>query len=159
KIDCATLVAVCDLEPILAEQLACRYSIAHWYSDFDLLLSQHAIDVVHIATPPQAHLPLARKSLAAGCHIFLEKPLAVDATEARALIDAVQSAGRKMAINYWYNFETQALALKEFIAQGSLGEPVHIDSYYGYDLGGEFGRALFSDPQHWVHQLPGMLFQ
>ena len=43
--------------------------------------------------------------------------------------------------------------------KGDLGEPVHIESYYGYDLAGGFGQALLSDDRHWVHQLPGKLFQ
>jgi predicted dehydrogenase len=64
-----------------------------------------------------------------------------------------------MTINYWYNFETPALALKEFVANGNLGDPIHIESYYGYDLAGGFGQALLSDDRHWVHQMPGKLFQ
>jgi predicted dehydrogenase len=71
----------------------------------------------------------------------------------------VQKTTRKLTINYWYNFESPALALKEFVAKGNLGDPVHIESYYGYDLEGGFGRALLSDDRHWVHQLPGKLFQ
>jgi predicted dehydrogenase len=64
-----------------------------------------------------------------------------------------------MTINYWYNFETNALALKKYVASGTLGDPIHIESYYGYDLAGGFGKAFLSDDRHWVHQLPGKLFQ
>src|SRR5580765_2448727 len=159
KLDCARVLAVCDLEPILAEQLAHRYSVPHWYTDFDRMLSEHQLDVIHIATPPHSHLALARKSAEAGCHVFLEKPLALNAADGRRLVECLQQIGRKMSVNYWYNFETQALALKEFVAQGHLGNPVHIESYYGYDLTGGFGQALLSDDRHWVHQLPGKLFQ
>ena len=159
KLSCARVVAVCDLEPILAEQLACRYSVPHWYTDFDHMLSECRPDVIHIATPPHSHLTLARKSAEAGCHVFLEKPLALNATEGRLLIECLQQNRRKMTINYWPQFETPALALKELIAKGELGETVHIESYYGYDLAGGFGQAVFSDDRHWVHQLPGKLFQ
>jgi len=159
KLGCARVLAVCDLEPILAEQLAVRYSVPHRYSDFDRMLSEHRLDVVHIATPPHSHLALAQKAAKAGCHVFLEKPLALNATDGRRLIDCVHQTNRKMTINYWYNFETPALALKEFVAKGNLGDPIHIESYYGYDLAGGFGQALLSDDRHWVHQLPGKLFQ
>ncbi|MGC0775055.1 MAG: Gfo/Idh/MocA family oxidoreductase [Candidatus Acidiferrum sp.] len=159
KLGCARVLAVCDLEPILAEQLALRYSVPHQYRDFDRMLSEHRLDVIHIATPPHAHLQLAQKAAEAGCHVFLEKPLALNATDGRRLIDCLQQRNRKMTINYWYNFETPALALKEFVAKGNLGDPVHIESYYGYDLAGGFGQALLSDDRHWVHQLPGKLFQ
>jgi predicted dehydrogenase len=159
KLPCARLVAVCDLEPILAEQFALRLSIPHWYTDFDRMLSEHRLDVIHVATPPDSHLALARKAVQAGSHLFLEKPLAMNAEEGRRLIECVQQAGRKMTINYWYNFEAPALEFKEFVARGELGEPVHIESFYGYDLSDGFGQALLSDERHWVHKLPGKLFQ
>jgi predicted dehydrogenase len=159
RLDCARVLAVCDLEPILAEQLALRYSVPHWYTDFDRMLSEQRLDVIHIATPPHSHLALARKSAEAGCHVFLEKPLALNAADGKSLIECLQHVHRKMTINYWYNFETHALALKEFVTKGNLGDPVHIESYYGYDLAGGFGQAFLSDDRHWVHQLPGKLFQ
>jgi predicted dehydrogenase len=159
KLGIARVVAVCDLEPILAQQLALRFSVPHTYTDFDRMLSDNQLDVVHIATPPHSHLTLAQKSAEAGCHIFLEKPLSLNATDGRQLIARLQEKNRKMTINYWYNFETPALALKEFVAKGELGDPVHIESHYGYDLHGGFGQALLSDNRHWVHRLPGKLFQ
>lgn len=159
KLECARVLAVCDLESILAEQLAVRYSVPHQYTDFDRMLSEHRLDVIHIATPPHSHLALAQKASEAGCHVFLEKPLALNATDGRRLMECLEQTGRKMTINYWYNFESPALALKEFVAQGNLGDPVHIESYYGYDLAGGFGQALLTDNRHWVHQLPGKLFQ
>jgi predicted dehydrogenase len=159
KLGCARVLAVCDLEPILAEQLAVRYAVPHRYTDFDRMLSEHRLDAIHIATPPHSHLTLAQKAAQAGCHIFLEKPLALTAAEGRRLIKCLDQTNRKMTINYWYNFESPALALKEFVAKGNLGDPIHIESYYGYDLAGGFGQALLSDDRHWVHQLPGRLFQ
>jgi len=159
KLGSARVLAVCDLEPILAEQIALRYSVPHRYTDFDQMLSGHRFDVIHIATPPHSHLVLAQKAAEAGCHVFLEKPLSLNATDGRRLIKCVQQNNRKMTINYWYNFETPALALKKFVERGNLGDPVHIESYYGYDLAGGFGQALLSDDRHWVHQLPGRLFQ
>jgi predicted dehydrogenase len=159
KLGCARVLAVCDLEPILAEQFALRFSVPKWYADFDRMLFENRLDVVHIATPPDSHLTLARKSAEAGCHIFLEKPLALNSADGRRLIECLKQTGRKMTINYWYNFESHALALKEYIAKGELGDPVHIESYYGYNLEGQFGQALYSDERHWVHQLQGKLFQ
>jgi predicted dehydrogenase len=159
KLGSARVLAVCDIEPILAEQIALRYSVPHRYTDFDQMLSGHRFDVIHIATPPHSHLVLAQKAVEAGCHVFLEKPLSLNAADGRRLIKCVQQNNRKMTINYWYNFETPALALKKFVEKGNLGDPVHIESYYGYDLAGGFGQALLSDDRHWVHQLPGKLFQ
>src|SRR5438270_13713249 len=109
KLGNARVVAVCDLEPILAEQLACRYSVPHWYTAFDRMLSARRLDVIHIATPPHSHLLLARKSAESGCHVFLEKPLALMAQEGQRLIECFQTTGRKLTINYWYKFEAPSL--------------------------------------------------
>ncbi|MDE3106193.1 MAG: Gfo/Idh/MocA family oxidoreductase [Acidobacteriota bacterium] len=155
----ATLVAVCDREPILAEQLAVRYGVPHWYGDFAAMLAAEQLDVVHITTPPAVHLALTRQAVAAGCHVFLEKPLTLTAPEARELIDTVTSAGRQMAINYWPNFDPPAMQCKRLLASGAIGEPVHIEAFIGYDLAGAYGQALMNDPAHWVHRLPGKLFQ
>ena len=57
------LVAVCDLEPLMAEQLATRYGIPRHYADFDKLLEVEKPDVVHVTTPPMVHKPLALRAL------------------------------------------------------------------------------------------------
>ncbi len=155
----AELVAVCDREPILAEQLAVRFGVPKWYADAEEMLRTELLDVVHITTPPAVHLLLTKQSVAAGAHVFLEKPLAMREAEARELIEVVRRAGRRMSINYWPNFDPPAMELKRLVANGALGAPVHVEALIGYDLAGAYGQALMSDPGHWVHALPGKLFQ
>lgn len=158
KISSVQLCAVCDLEPIMAEQLAVRYSIPQWYSDVEIMLEAEAPDVLHITTPPQSHLSLTRQAVAAGCHIFLEKPVSLRFVDAQSIIEAATLARRKLTVNYWPRFEAPALELRRLYETGVLGAPVHIESYTGYDLQGEFGMALKRDPEHWVRRLPGKLF-
>ena len=155
----AELVAVCDREPILAEQLAVRFNVPRWYSSLDEMLAAERLDVVHITTPPGVHLALTRQCVAAGAHVFLEKPLALNAADCRELIDVVTAAGKQMTINYWPNFDPPAMEFKRMMASGVVGEPVHVEAFIGYDLAGAYGQALMQDPRHWVHALPGKLFQ
>jgi predicted dehydrogenase len=155
----AELAAVCDREPLLAEQLAVRYGVPAWYGDLDQMLQREHLDVVHITTPPGVHLAITRQCIAAGAHVFLEKPLALTSPESRALIDTVAAAGLQMSINYWPNFDPPAMQFKKMLAEGSFGDPVHVEAFIGYDLAGAYGQALMSDPAHWVHRLPGKLFQ
>jgi predicted dehydrogenase len=158
KISSARLSAVCDLEPVMAEQLAVRYAVPQWYTDVARMLEVEKPDVLHITTPPQSHLTLTRQAVAAGCHIFLEKPVALHHCDAEAIVAAAVAAGRKLAVNYWPRFEAPALELRRLQEAGVLGSPVHVESYTGYDLQGEFGMAFRRDPDHWVHRLPGKLF-
>ena len=159
KIPSVQLGAVCDLEPIMAEQLAARYGVPCWYCDVASMLEVEKPDVLHITTPPQSHLSLTRQAVAAGCHIFLEKPVALRHCDAEAIIGTAIGAGRKLTVNYWPRFEAPALELRRLYETGVLGIPVHVESFLGYDLGGEYGTALKRDPEHWVHRLPGKLFQ
>jgi len=67
----------------------------------------------------------------------------------------VVAAGKKLAVNYWPNFEAPALELRRLYAAGVLGDAVHVESFYGYNLAGEYGTAIKRDPDHWVHRMPG----
>lgn len=157
--DEARLVAVCDREMLLAEQLALRYGIPRHYDDFRALLEVEKPDVVHITTPPESHLPLGKLALEAGCHIYVEKPFALSRADAADLIAAAERADRRVTVGYFSYCDPPALAMRELIAAGAIGTPVHVESFYGYDLGGAFGKALLGEPTHWVHRLPGKLLQ
>jgi len=154
----ARVVAVCDREILMAEQMATRYRIPAYYDSYERMLERERPDVVHITTPPQSHLSLSRLALDAGCHIYVEKPLALNHTDAKALVDAVASSGRKMTIGYTYLFDPPALEMRAAIESGALGKVVHVESWFGYSLAGQFGAAIVGDPAHWVHALPGKLF-
>jgi predicted dehydrogenase len=153
-----TVVAVCDREALMAEQLAVRFDIPAHYTDISRMLAEQSVDVVHIATPPDSHVALSTLVFKAGCHVFLEKPVALTGHETRQILDAATQANRKLCINYLYNFEAPSLELKEKLATDKLGPIVHVEATYGYDLAGDYGVAVLSDAGHWVHRLPGKLF-
>jgi predicted dehydrogenase len=155
----ARLVAVCDVEELMAEQLARRFDIPAHYSNFVQMLDRETPDVVHIATPPGHHLHLACTAIDAGCHVYVEKPLAPNLADAAKLLHYAETHSRKATVNYTYWFDPPALLMRDLIAKGELGDPIHAESVYGYNLAGPFGSALLADPNHWVHQLPGKLFQ
>lgn len=155
----AQVVAVADLEPLMAEQIAARYGIPSHYADFAALLDKERPDVVHITTPPAPHLALARQALDAGCHLFVEKPLTPTFSETEELVRLVEKAQKKLTVGHTYHFDPPALAMRELIGAGVLGDPVHVESVFGYNLGGPFGTALLRDGSHWVHRLPGKLLQ
>ncbi|MGY0650259.1 Gfo/Idh/MocA family protein [Luteimonas sp. A537] len=157
-LDGVELVAACDREPLMVGQFTDRWPGVAGYTDVAAMLEAQRLDIVHVATPPDSHVALACMALDAGCHVFVEKPFALDARGAAAILDCATRNGRKACVNYLYNFESPALALRGLLDQGRLGEVVHIDTSYGYNLSGDYGIAVMSDPAHWVHRLPGKLF-
>jgi predicted dehydrogenase len=154
----ADVVAVCDREPLMAEQLATRFRVPAWHSNLTAMLDRERPDVLHIATPPDSHLALAKLALAAGCHLFVEKPFALTAQECGAILAAAEATNLRVSVNYCYNFEAPGLELERVLREGALGEIVHLDTCFGYNLSGAYGLAVMSNPNHWVHRLPGKLF-
>ncbi len=159
KLGNAEVVGVCDRELIMAEQLARRYGVPSHYDDLDRLLEVEKPDVLHITTPPQSHLPLVMKAVEAGCHVYVEKPIAVDLDETSRLISSVERANKKLTVGLAYYFDPVAVAMREYVGEGRLGGAVHVESFFGYDLTGDFGRSVLGNAGHWVHGLPGKLFQ
>lgn len=153
----ARVVAVWDPEALMAEDMSARHGIPAFYDDFERMLKLERPDVVHLTTPPASHLALARAAAAAGSHVYVEKPLTLNHADSKALIDHVVACGRKLTIGHAFHFDPPALELRELCDRGALGDIVHVEALYGYDLGGPFGKGLMGDSRHWVHSLPGRL--
>jgi predicted dehydrogenase len=153
------LVAVCDREELMAKQLAERFQVKAYFSDVQELLEKVEPDVVHITTPPQSHFELGRICLEQGCHIYVEKPFAVDTSQALELIRLAERRNLKVTVGNDAQFTHAAIRFRELVKQGYLGGgPVHMESYYCYDLGDpSYAKALLSDKSHWVRALPGKL--
>jgi predicted dehydrogenase len=154
----AQVVAVCDRELLMAEQLATRYGIPRFYDDYGRMLERGRPDVVHIATPPESHLALSRMAFDAGSHVYAEKPLALTHADSEALVASAEKARKKLTVGYTYLFDPPAMEMRRLLEEGAIGEVVHVDSWFGYSLSGPFGAAILGDPNHWVRKLPGKLF-
>ena len=159
KIASVEVVAVCDMHLDLAKQAAARFRVPGIYDNLDRMLAEVQPDVVHITTPAHTHGPLTLKALAAGCHVYVEKPFTLDATEAEIVIAAAESQGRKLCVGHDQLFDPTWLDCRSRIAAGQIGTVRHIESTLGYPISGQFGAVVAGDPRHWVRQLPGGLFQ
>lgn len=155
----ADVVAVADASPHVAEQAAARFGVPAWFGRVDELLDRARPDVVHVTTPPATHLALARAALAAGAHVYVEKPFTVDAAEADELAAAARAARRLVCAGHNHLYDPVVRRLRALVDAGRLGDVVHVEAVMSYDLSGPFGALLMSDPGHWVHRLPGGLAQ
>jgi predicted dehydrogenase len=158
--DCR-IVALCDREPLMAGQLGERFGISKCFSDLREMLHATAPDVVHITTPPQSHFSLAKQCLESGCHVYVEKPFTLYASEAEELIALAERQGLKLTVGHDGQFSHAARRMRDLIRSGYLGgRPVHIESIWGYELGdSSYVRALLANKTHWVRGLPGGLLQ
>jgi nucleoside-diphosphate-sugar epimerase/predicted dehydrogenase len=145
------LVGVCDADRGRAEALAQRFQIGRVFDNFEQLLAQKP-DIVHVLTPPRTHAALAMQAMAAGCHVLVEKPMALSLEEADAMITAARTHRVKLCINHNQLFDPVILQAQQLLAKGFVGTVVGIESYYGFNL------AQTSE-RRWVENLPGGVFQ
>jgi predicted dehydrogenase len=154
------IVGACDLEPLMARQLYDRFPIKAYYSNLEELIRESRPDVVHITTPPASHFDLARMCLESGCHVYVEKPFTLHEDEAQNLICLAENYGLKITAGHDGQFSHVARRMRALVQSGYLGSPVHMESYYCYELGDSpYAGALLGNKHHWVRKLPGKLLQ
>ena len=155
------IVGVCDREPLMARQLSERFAVQGYFSDLTELLDRTRPDVVHITTPPESHFDIAALCLERGCHVYVEKPFTVYEDEAQSLIALAKKKNLKITVGHDDQFSHVTRRMRALVQGGFLGgEPLHMESYYGYELGRSgYAAALLGDKRHWVRRLPGKLLQ
>ena len=139
------IVGVCDREPLMARQLYERFPVKRFFGQLTDLLSNARPDVVHITTPPESHFEIAKLCLEWGAHVYVEKPFTLYADEARQLISLANERELKITAGHDDQFRPAARRMRTLIQSGFLGSgPVHMESYYGYELGdtGAYARVI-----------------
>jgi predicted dehydrogenase len=161
RIQGCEIISACDQEELMAKQLCDRFAIRHSYGNTTEFLDKSRPDIVHITTSAQSHFLLAKQCLESGCHVYVEKPFTVNTAEAEQLILLASSKNLKITVGHDDQFTPATRKMRELIKEGYLGgPPVHMESYYCYDLGDQrYAKALLGDRHHWVRQLPGKLLQ
>lgn len=121
KLRNASLAAVSDLSKKSLNE-AKELGVRKTYTDYKQLLKDPEIDSVIIALPTHLHLECAKEAASAKKHIFLEKPIARDTSEAKNIISAAQRNSVKLMIGYPLRFNTEFCRLKEKRTSGVLGD-------------------------------------
>ncbi|WP_349370862.1 Gfo/Idh/MocA family oxidoreductase [Salinarimonas sp.] len=115
-----TLEAVVDPNAETVESLTALFGCRG--ATLDEVLADAGIGAVAIATPPSMHRAVAEAALAAGKHVYIEKPLTLNYPDALAVADAARQAGRTLMTGHILQFHNGFRALKELVASGRLGE-------------------------------------
>lgn len=117
-----TLHAVADINPETAQRAAQRFQVPHVFQDYRDLVAMDEIDLVSVCTPNAFHKDPTIAALRAGKHVLVEKPMALNAAEGRAMIRAAQQAGKLLMVGLNNRFSAAAQALKRAADAGALGE-------------------------------------
>ena len=122
--DKVELVSFCDIIPEKAALAAKEYGVvgAKTTDDYEKLVSDPALDVVHVLTPNSSHADITIAALEAGKHVMSEKPMAKTAADAKRMLDAKNKSGKKLTVGYQSRHRADSVYLKAAIDRGDLGE-------------------------------------
>lgn len=115
------LLAVCDIDPVRAQQLASLHGAASYGSLTDLLQHQQ-VDVVSICSPNGLHAPHAIEALQAGCHVLCEKPMSLSTASGQLMAETARKTGRKLFVVKQNRYNPPVVVLKELLEKEQLGE-------------------------------------
>ncbi len=121
----AASLHLAEIRPERLNELKAKLKPKSATADYRELLRNKEIEAVYIsATPESTHYPMARDFLAAGKHVFLEKPIALELSEADELIKLSGENNLKFSIGYSQRFNPKYAYVRKLIRDGTIGKPV-----------------------------------
>lgn len=156
------LAAVCDPNP---ERVRAAQAIAPGLTAAaspQELFTDPRVDVVIVSTPPDSHAGWAIQALNAGCHVVVEKPMALTARECDEILEAARERGLSASVYQNRRFDPDYRLIKEAVVSGAIGDPFHVEAFVGgyshpcnywHSDAEVSGGALFDWGSHIVDQL------
>jgi predicted dehydrogenase len=121
------VVVVSDLKEERFSQIKNNYpqiELTHDYKD----LFKMGLDAIIVATPPKTHFQIAQDCLNHEHHVFVEKPLTLNSSEAEQLIDIAREKDRVLMVGHTFEYNVAVHALKNLIDSGELGDIYYLDA-------------------------------
>jgi predicted dehydrogenase len=125
----SAVTAIASRDPARAEAAAARLGLARAHGSYQALVDDPDIDAIYNPLPNHLHVPWSIRAAEAGKHVLCEKPIGLDAKEARALIDARDRTGVKIQEAFMVRTHPQWLKAIDLCRAGELGD---VRSYLGY---------------------------
>ncbi|MGB7948001.1 MAG: Gfo/Idh/MocA family oxidoreductase [Candidatus Binatia bacterium] len=151
------IVGVADSRIDRAEALDVAGNIGTAFRDLETLLERARPDAVHIVTPPNTHAALAGMALRAGCHVFVEKPMALTVQEAQSMIAIATENRRILAVDHNHLFDPAVRDAQVRVAEHQLGRLLGLDVFHGaLPASPEWLEELSSGP--WTNDVDHLLY-
>jgi len=144
------MVGAVDTDPGNLASFADSFSIPQRFASLDAALAWGEFDAIDNVTPDSIHHPTTLAALAAGKHVFCEKPLAPSYPLALEMVEAAERAGRINMVNLTYRNVAELHKAREIIASGAIGEVRHVEASY---LQHWVALRDYNDPGPWLWRL------
>lgn len=131
------LELLCDTPADRAVAMADQFGFARACDDWQALVADPRVDVVSITTPNGLHRPIAEAALAAGKHVWCEKPMAVTLADAESMARAAAAAGRVTMVGYNYLRNPAYQHARRLVSEGRIGRVFHVRGWVDEDYQAE----------------------
>ena len=132
--EASQIAAIASRDLGKARAAADKLGIERAFGSYEELLADGEIEAVYNPLPNELHVPWTLRALAAGKHVLCEKPIALDAEEARSLIEARDRSGKLVAEAFMVRYHPQWRRAKELAESGAVGEPRALQTFFSYRL-------------------------
>jgi predicted dehydrogenase len=126
KMENVIITAVCDVDKAKARNIAQKYNVKDFYTDYDKMMSEADADCICIASPTSHHKEHSLKAFEKGLHVIVEKPLARTYAEALDVVEGSRKHNRKLMVGMNSRFRPDIMMQESFISAKELGEIFYI---------------------------------
>jgi len=130
----AEIVGMVGRTESVVKQVTADMKIPYAGMDWAQALKDCKPDIVSIATPGGAHFEPIKQAIAAGCHVFCDKPLTADGDTAKELYELASKAGVKTAFAASFRYMPEILHAKRLVEGGAIGEPLEVECISHFNL-------------------------
>src|SRR4029077_1912836 len=128
RVSNARIVGIADVVNVRATALAARFNIPKVFHSMEAMMKE-GVDVMHILTPPNTHAQLAVTALESGCHVLVEKPLAINAEEVDRISAAAAAAQKSVCVNHSMLYDRFVSKALNVVRSGAIGVPLTFDYF------------------------------
>lgn len=136
----AEVVAVGSRTQAAADDFAARHAIARAHGSYEALYADDGVDIVYVASPHSHHHAMTIAALDAGRHVLCEKAFALNAGQAREMVDAAHRNGRFLMEAMWTWFIPAVIEIRDRVAAGDIGELRLVQASFGIPVRAPDGR-------------------
>jgi predicted dehydrogenase len=157
--DLVEFVGLCDINPLRLEAAKAQIGTScPTFTNFDEMLTKAKPDLVMVTTVDAVHSQYLVRAMERGVDVMTEKPMVIDETQCRAVLDAEKKTGRKIVVTHNYRYAPKHQKIKELLMGGEIGKITSVDfnwfldTSHGADYFRRWHRLRSKSGSLWVHK-------
>jgi len=150
------VVGLADKDVYRAKTLAAQWQVNQIYKDAEVMIEEQKPDVVHVLVPPEHHAHISMIAMNKGCHVLVEKPMALSIADAETMIEVAKRSGVQLCVNHNMIFDALVQRAMALSSQGVIGDVISVEASYLYDA--RRNPVVLQDGAqhcHWSYELNG----